>query len=412
MGRPRTQKGTFGKITTTGQVLDDDGRWINVEPGTRAQRWRARTRYRDTDGKLRDVERYATTKAKAEAALKAAVVDRKAPRHGETLRSTMTLQAAGEAWLQQIERPESNLSANTRGQYAANWRRYIDGSDIAGQTLAEMNNVRDIRKFLEGVADAHGAGAAKTARSILSGILTHAVNDKAQDNNAARQVRSPKPKAPIERKVSEDRLKALDAAGVELEDHDTARAFTREERDQLAAFAQDDPRAGLSQKGKRVVGTDVADLVAFLCVTGARISEALAVRWDDVDLKAETVHIRGTKTDHADRVISLASWVVDILKARREREDRAPSVYVFGSPATGKLRDRRSAARALRGVLDRAGFPWATPHSFRRTVASLLDDAGMPIVLASNVLGHSDPAMTARYYLGRRGDTSKAASVL
>jgi hypothetical protein len=43
---------------------------------------------------------------------------------------------------------------------------------------------------------------------------------------------------------------------------------------------------------------------------------------------------------------------------------------------------------------------------------TLLDEAGLPIALAANQLGHADPSMTARVYLGRKGSTSAAAAVL
>jgi hypothetical protein len=33
----------------------------------------------------------------------------------------------------------------------------------------------------------------------------------------------------------------------------------------------------------------------------------------------------------------------------------------------------------IRQVLDGAGFPWATPYTFRRTIATLFDEAGLPI---------------------------------
>ena len=54
---------------------------------------------------------------------------------------------------------------------------------------------------------------------------------------------------------------------------------------------------------------------------------------------------------------------------------------------------RRSEARSSDGR--------ATPHSFRRTVASLLHEAGVPLVKGADQLGHADPTMTARVYLGR-----------
>ena len=88
---------------------------------------------------------------------------------------------------------------------------------------------------------------------------------------------------------------------------------------------------------------------------------------------------------------------------------------VFPSPGTtdrSKRRDRRNVSRELRTVLDDAGCTWATPHTFRRTVATMLDEAGLPLALAANVLGHADPSMTARVYLGRKGDLSAAAAVL
>lgn len=68
--------------------------------------------------------------------------------------------------------------------------------------------------------------------------------------------------------------------------------------------------------------------------------------------------------------------------------------------------------RAIRGVLDRAGYLWASPHTFRRTVATVLDAQGVPIAVVADVLGHADPSMTARAYLGRKNDTSSVAAFL
>lgn len=122
--------------------------------------------------------------------------------------------------------------------------------------------------------------------------------------------------------------------------------------------------------------------------------------------------MRGTKTDASRRTLSLPKWLVETLHIRLERDGVRDSRLLFPSPRTGGLRDRRYAARAMRALLDGAGLPWATPHSLRRTVASLIDEAGLPIALAANQLGHADPSMTARIYLGRKGDTERAAGVL
>jgi len=103
---------------------------------------------------------------------------------------------------------------------------------------------------------------------------------------------------------------------------------------------------------------------------------------------------------------------VHTLRARWQLKGCPSTGYVFHAPL-GSLeakRDRRNASRALRRILDGAGHPWAVPHTFRRTVATLLDQRGVPLAQIADYLGHSDPAMTARVYLGRKMSTSLATS--
>jgi hypothetical protein len=74
----------------------------------------------------------------------------------------------------------------------------------------------------------------------------------------------------------------------------------------------------------------------------------------------------------------------------------------FPSPL-GRLRDPNSTSGDLRRALDRAGFPWVSSPTFRRTVATGLDDAGLSARQIADHLGHSRPA-------SRRTSTSGAAS--
>ncbi|MGJ9414350.1 tyrosine-type recombinase/integrase [Aeromicrobium sp. CF4.19] len=385
MARPRTEVGSFGAVRLIGQV-QVDGRWTTVPEGTRPTRWRARTKYRDEDGMLRDVERFAPTKAKAEAALKRAVKERQAPAGKTDMRADMTLVDAGGVWLERrVKREDGGLSQSTRDQYAANFARYVQGSTIQGLTLREVNRVAALERYLQGIADSHGTGAAKTARSVVSGILTEAVRLRVLPFNACREVR---PAKASERKAT---------------DRDTTRALTREERERFLQVLREDDRAEV---------VDVIDLGHFIAGTGVRISEALQQRWEDIDLDAGTVRVRGTKTEASDRTLHLPAWLLDRLTARDENADTFGLVFPSPRLTDQKVRDRRNIARELRRVLDAAGLEWATPHTFRRTVASDIDAAGLSIALAANVLGHADPAMTARVYLGRKGSTEAAAAVL
>ena len=407
MGRPRTPIGSEGRVTLTYQELTDDGRWATTTPPQRATkpkataRWRARVKYRDKDNVLRDVERLADTKSAAEGALKAALADRRTPRKGDTLTADTTLGRAGALWLEQVERRDSGLADRTRRQYRVMFTLHVQPSPLADVPIRDLT-VGTVRKFLQGIADEHGAGAAKSVRSVVSNVLTMALHDDVLDVNVAKMVRAPQPQVPIVREVGERRAKVLDAAGVDRAERDTTRAFTREERDALVTLVRSDDWA------RRV---DVADLIAFLAGTGVRINEALGVEREDVNLDAGTVHVRGTKTKTSDRVLSLAPWLVAILRERAERTDLPASVYLFPGTRAGNRRDNSNADKRVRTLLDRAGYTWATSHTFRHTVPTLLADSGMNIASIADYLGHADTAMTARY-LGRGRSTAEAAALL
>ena len=356
--------------------------------GTKPGRWRARCKYRDSDGVLRDVERFAPTKGKAITSLKAALSERQTPTNGhDGFRADMTLEAAGDYWIEQTARPDSGLSETTRNVYSRNYALHVKGSSIAGLTLREANSVGTLERWLQGVADGSGTATAKTARTVVSSILGLAVRYGVLPHNAMRDVRPAK------------------ASAARTTVRDTSRAFTRAERDQVLVVADEHDGAEHA---------DVADLVWFLAGTGVRIGEALTIRWRDLDLDAGSVHVRGTKTAGSTRDLSLPVWLVERLQDRAHRV--GTTGLVFRSPGNStdphKPRDKRNVLRVVRSVLDDAGHPWATPHTFRRTVASLMDEAGLPIALAADQLGHADAAMTARVYLGRKGDLSRAAGVL
>lgn len=404
-GRPRLQRGAWGNVSVVPLQQNEKGRWIAAPAGTvKAKRWRARAKVRDLDGKIRDVERNAATKSKAERALEDALRNRVTPAQGTAFTVNSTVAEAGRFWLEQIVRPEAGLASRTVDLYKGNFERYLLPSTIANLTLAEANAVPEIRTYLQGVADAHGAGAAKSARSVLSNIFNLAVNDGVLPVNAARGIKSPRPIAPIVRPHGERRSQRLAEQGIPVTEQarDTARAFTREERDAIVAYAYADEAS---------INADMPDVIAFLAGTGVRSGEALAVAWSDVDLRTGRTRIKGTKSSSADRAIVLPQWLLERMRERSER-GRDASGLVFPAPVAGGQRDARNVRRHVRRILDEMGYPWATAHTFRRTVASLIDSQGGGVELAANQLGHADASMTARVYLNRRRDTEAAAAIL
>jgi integrase len=84
---------------------------------------------------------------------------------------------------------------------------------------------------------------------------------------------------------------------------------------------------------------------------------------------------------------------------------------VFTS-VTGRLRDPSNTQGDLREAFDRAGYEHITSHTLRRTVATLMDEAGLSARAAADQLGHAKVSMTTDHYFGRRARSTGAAAVL
>jgi hypothetical protein len=73
---------------------------------------------------------------------------------------------------------------------------------------------------------------------------------------------------------------------------------------------------------------------------------------------------------------------------------------------------RKNTRRDLRAALDRAGYDWATSHNFRKTTATLLDEAGLSARVIADQLGHARPSLTQDVYMGRKAVDVRAAEAL
>src|SRR6476619_1661509 len=78
----------------------------------------------------------------------------------------------------------------------------------------------------------------------------------------------------------------------------------------------------------------------------------------------------------------------------------------------GGFRDPANVRRELREARGEDTLPWITSHTFRKSAATILEEAALSARLVADQLGHSRPSMTQDYYLGRRTVESKAALAL
>ncbi len=143
----------------------------------------------------------------------------------------------------------------------------------------------------------------------------------------------------------------------------------------------------------------------LLAHTGLRISEAVELRWRDLDLSlVPRLTIRrqlrdgqtlAPKTAAGRRTIPLSTGMAERLRARQG----PPDALVF-TTTTGRQINRSNLWRdVLRPAGERAGVPWVSFHTFRHTCASLLFAGGKNVKQVQVWLGHSDPGFTVRTYI-------------
>jgi integrase len=142
-------------------------------------------------------------------------------------------------------------------------------------------------------------------------------------------------------------------------------------------------------------------LFVFLARTGLRISEALAATWADLDQApgGPVLRVPKSKTEAGVRNVAILPSL-----SRSLIRHRATSAFAYDAAPifvtlTGTRQDANNVRRRLRPVAEAAGVPWATPHTFRHSLATEMRDRGYDMSVIAKVLGHSDPNFTRRTYV-------------
>ncbi|WP_307831944.1 tyrosine-type recombinase/integrase [Prauserella cavernicola] len=361
-----------------------------------ASGYRAKARYRGYDGVTRDLSRTGPSKAKAERVLKLAIAQALQTPSGGDITARSRFVEVADRWLAWQERrvADGERAPGTLDNYRSMLANHV--LPAFGELRMHEMTVPRLDRFFPALQAKSSAAHARTARAVVSGILRYAARHGAITANPIREIE------PIE------------GSG-----RKRVRSLTAEERRAWLAQLELDPQA--SRK-------DLPDLTRFMLATGVRIGEALALYWEDVDLDKATVLINWTvvrvrgqglkrtdpKTATSERALPLPSWAVEMLRQRRKTavaENRPADSPVF--PDTlGGLRDPSNTRRALREARGSEGFAWVTSHVFRKTAATIMDEAGLSARLIADQLGHSRPSITQDAYMGRGAVSSAAAAAL
>ncbi len=174
------------------------------------------------------------------------------------------------------------------------------------------------------------------------------------------------------------RVRALRAAGVMVKDIAAELGVTVST---VVYYSQLDPKPSAGAKKS-------AQQAAWMIATAGRRSEAARAELADHDLAGWVVRVRGKKTAKSDRLAPIAPPFRPLL------------VFALdGRPKVGPIfGEWTNAGRCLKLACQRAGLEPLSPNDLRRTHASLLRQAGVPLEDIAPIMGHEGTKMLELVY--------------
>jgi integrase/recombinase XerD len=271
---------------------------------------------------------------------------------------------------------ERGVAANTLSSYRRDLGRYAEYLDARGLRGLDAVDAQTVSAFLahlrEGDAQHQPLSATSAARAVIAvrGLHRFALRDGLVDVDVAREVRPPSPPRRLPKAIAIDEVeRLLDAAGAD---------------------------------GSPLAIRDRA-LLEVLYATGARISEAVGLAIDDIDLAERTVLLSGKGGKQ--RRVPLGSFAAQALDAYLVQVRPALASAGRGTPAVflnarGGALSRQSAWTILRTAAERAGLAdGVSPHTLRHSFATHLMEGGADVRVVQELLGHSSVTTTQIYTL-------------
>jgi integrase len=150
-------------------------------------------------------------------------------------------------------------------------------------------------------------------------------------------------------------------------------------------------------------------VIAMLMFAGLRQGELRGLYWHDIDFYRGTIRVRNAKTDAGVRIVHMLPILRRELTAYRDQLQSAPTRRVFATSSGAAIGASNLRRRILARAVDHANVTLEasgrqrlpdglTPHSLRRTFASLLFALSEPPTYVMSQMGHTTPALTLAIY--------------
>jgi len=106
----------------------------------------------------------------------------------------------------------------------------------------------------------------------------------------------------------------------------------------------------------------------------------------------------------------LPDFASEVLRRRQAAARENPNDAVY-STRNGTWQQVNNVERRWRQIRKDAGLEWVTPHTFRKTVATMISER-VDAETAFRQLGHSSPAITREFYISKPAIAGDVAHVL
>lgn len=391
MARRALGVGEYSNIAVRGYVQDGNKasgakKYRSTEEGEDPVIWRASCRYRPTSGHVKQAESWGATADAAQSDLRAKLKELLAGTVPITGKG-VPLKVAAQQWLEQFSKrvTKGKVTRQTLDVYTDILDRVVIPS-LGGLKMHELTT-GTITSALNEIAELTPSNA-RTARIILKHVTKYSMQ---QDW------------------IKTDPMIGTDSYTSETQAPKSLSATELHSVRQAVKAWQSGNRYGPPR------GPATLDVLDLLLGTGCRPGEALALRWEDVELgDLPTVTFSGTlvqtrksglhrqertKTKAGYRTLILPAHVANMLTRRLGEPVDGDGTLVFPARGGG-LMSPNNFRRGLREALKQADLQGFHPYLLRKTTATAITDA-TTLEDAAKVLGHSRADVTKKHYVER-----------
>lgn len=292
------------------------------------------------------------------------------------------LDAAIAAYLDHVT-VERGLAAHTVDAYRRDLDRYARWCADRGLLGVDLITANDVADFAACLRRPQGSGRALAATSAtrvvvsIRGFHRFAMAEGLSSRDPSAEVRGVSTPRRLPKGLPYDQIEAL-----------------------LRAAATDQTPVGLRNRA----------LLEFLYGTGTRISEAVELEVDELDLQARVVTVMGKGSKQRRVPVGdFAAQAVEeyLVRGRPALLAAAPAVRrrvlrpahpVFVNTRGGAL-SRQSAFGLLQRIARIAGIDQVSPHTLRHSYATHLIERGADVRVVQELLGHASVTTTQVYTL-------------